>query len=275
MTAASLRDDFQALIVEKRALLSATAAQMVGHELEVDALDHFYESTFLEVVTRFETFLEDLFYEVALGSSSMFRTGPVGAVQGVDSREDLEAALLTSSNRNYLDWLPYRNTLERARVVLRDGRPFSRLERRGSESALLVEILKIRNAIAHRSGEAWSKFENLCPGHLPVPRRTPAGLLQLKVGLTRTKYDVLCDGLGGIAAALGARSDLKAWALLSPEADRGAGETVPPGTYECVDCGNEQTIAAAAPMANCTHCHHGPCMACGAEKKSRFRRIAP
>lgn len=275
MTAAVLRDEFLTLIVQKRQLLAAASARMVGHPLEQEALDHFFESTFLEVVTRFESFVEDLFYEVSLGQSSIYRSGPVGAVSGVGTREDLEAALLASTPRNYLEWLPITTTEARARVILRDGRPFSRLDRRGSERSLLGEVTTIRNAIAHRSGDAWAKFLRTCPGQLAVPRRTPAGLLQMKADPSRTKYELLCDGLGGIAAALAARSDTQAWQLLSPETDRVAGEAAPPGSYECRGCGKPLHLAETGKLKNCETCHHGPCLTCGVEVKSRFRRTSP
>lgn len=275
MTAAVLREDFLSLVVRKRLLLAAMSDQMVGHPLEEEALDHFFESTFLEVVTRFEAFLEDLFYEVSLGQSAIYRSGPIGAVAGVGTREDLEAALLASTPRNYLEWLPIRATEARAKIVLRDGRPFSRLERRGSEKSLLAEVTTIRNAIAHRSGDAWSKFLGACPGQLPESRRTPAGLLRMNADVSRTKYELLCDGLGGVAAALAARSDKQAWRLLSPESDRATGETAPAGVYECRSCGEPHVLASSRRLGHCQKCHGGACMACGAESKSRFRRSGP
>lgn len=275
MTAAELRDDFLALIVEKRKLLSAASSRMIGHSLEEEALDHFFESTFLEVVTRFEAFVEDLFYEVSLGQSSIHRAGPADALSGVGTRKDLEEVLLASGSRNYLEWLPLATTEARARVLLKDGRPFSRLGRRDSERALLREVKTIRNAIAHRSGDAWSKFLSICPGQQTLARRTPAGLLRMAADVDRTKYDLLCDGLGGIASALAARSDKQAWKLLSPEDDRSARKVAPAGTYECRKCGDSFVLNEESTLENCSRCHHGPCLSCGVEVKSRFRRISP
>jgi hypothetical protein len=273
VTAAILRDGFHGLVREKRALLGATEGRMAGHALGVEAIDHLYESTFLEVVTRFEAFLEDLFYEVALGSSSIFRTGAIGAVAGVHSRDDLEATLVSSSNLDYLNWLPIDRTIDRAAVVLRDGRPFSRLDRRFSEKAVLKEVSTIRNAVAHRSGTAWTNFGKLVPDSLPAARRHPAGLLQMTVGLS-TKYNSLCDGLAGVVSALAARSDAQAWRLLSPEAERQAGKLAPAGSYECVSCGTVST-RTAGPLSPCANCHTGPCLICGTEKQSRLRRTGP
>lgn len=270
VTAAILRDGFHDLVREKHALLEATEGRMAGHALEVEALDHLHESTFLEVVTRFEAFLEDLFYEVALGTSSIFKTGAIGAVAGVHSRDDLEATLFSSSNLDYLNWLPIDRTIDRAAVLLRDGRPFSRLDRRGSERALLTEVSKIRNAVAHRSGTAWTNFGKLVPGNLPAARRHPAGLLQMAAGVS-TKYNSLCDGLARVVSALAARSDAQAWRLLSPESERQAGTFAPAGSYECVRC-RAVSNRPAGSLSPCANCHAGPCLTCGAEKQSKLRR---
>lgn len=258
--------------MNNRALLAVTSAELRGVIRERDAIDHLYESTFLATVTRFESYLEELFYEVATGRSQIFRSGPSGALSATSSREDIEAMLTRGAERAYVQWLPIQSTEARALAVLRDGRPFSRLDRRTTERSLMKEVSIVRNAIAHRSGDAQARFEKLCPGALATERRTPAGFLQLATSGVST-YDRLCNGLGGIAQALSARSDKQAWKVLSPESDRLSGDRAPSGTYECRSCGTRSTQGDSAILGECSACHPGPCMTCGSTTKSRFVRL--
>lgn len=276
MSAAALRDDFLRLVRTKAELLADTRTQLAGHGREQEALDHFFESTFLDVVTRFEAFIEDLFYDVALRTSNIYGAGPVPAIAGAAARVDLESSLLSASGDGYLKWLPITNTEARARVLLRDGRPFSRLERRDNERALMTEVMKVRNAIAHRSGDAWQKFSSIAPGPAGngQNQRTPAAFLRMTVG-AHTKYDAYCGGLGGIARALTARSDKDAWRLLGPESPRPSGDRAPAGSYRCMSCNQAFVIAEPTTLDNCHSCHAGPCFTCGRSAKSQFRRDAP
>jgi hypothetical protein len=105
-------------------------------------LDSVYEALFLRAVTNFEAFLEDLFLAILRGSARYSRQR-VRVQMSTVSRDALMRILL--QDRAYLNWLPFTNTERRAKLYLKDGRPFTDLTE-GDKS-----ITVIRNAIAHKS----------------------------------------------------------------------------------------------------------------------------
>ena len=210
-SAAALRDSFRLEVQDNLRLTDETQHVFRGNPQEKAAIDRTYESTFLDVVTRFEVLLEDLFYAVALRESHIYRSGIVPSLSGVHTRAQLEDLLSSIERREYLDWLPFDRTAQRVDAFLIEGRPFTRLARHSTEGSILREAMIIRNAIAHRSGRGQKKFDALCPSGLPEARRTPAGLLQLSTGQQTTKYGTICNGLIRIAGVLSARSDIKSW----------------------------------------------------------------
>jgi hypothetical protein len=78
-----------------------------------------YESLFLRGITGFETFLEQLFISILLGKMT-YSGGRVVNLMTVTSKGALMTILLQGGN--YMDWLPYRKTEDRAKLYLKDGR---------------------------------------------------------------------------------------------------------------------------------------------------------
>lgn len=84
-------------------------------------LDSVYEALFLRAVTSFEAFIEDLFLAILEGRVK-YNKQRVRVLMSVTSRDDLMRILL--QNQAYLNWLPFHHTERRAKLYLKDGRPF-------------------------------------------------------------------------------------------------------------------------------------------------------
>jgi hypothetical protein len=160
-----------------------------------------YEALFLRAVTSFETFLEDLFMSI-LERRTRYSSQRVSLRMKTISREALLDILLQGDD--YLQWLPYANTERRARLYLRDGKPFCELD--DGNKSVLKTITTIRNAIAHQSSYATELFQNKVIGSLPLLRgeRNPAGFLrsQVRGGPVQNRFEVYAGTLARIAVAL-------------------------------------------------------------------------
>lgn len=106
--------------------------------------------------------------------------------------------------RAYVDWLPYQFTDKRAEAFFRGGHPFSSLEK--NDKREVERILLIRNAVAHQSRSARSKFEDQVIGTallLPT-ERTPAGYLRsiFRATPTQTGYEEIASTLATLSRKL-------------------------------------------------------------------------
>ena len=103
--------------------------------------------------------------------------------------------------KNYLDWLPYENTLDRAKVFFTDGIPFTLLNDQNRSN--LSRCVYIRNAIAHRSEYAVNQFIKHIIGDskLPPRERTPVGYLRgnFRSAPSQTRYESIVQELKSIA----------------------------------------------------------------------------
>ena len=144
-------------------------------QLNVTACDLVYESTFLAAVCQFEAILQELLITfVCQRRRSTRRCRPLVTV---GSRADFERIAL--GGRKYFDLLPYsEKTIPLAKRFLRDGRPFTDVE--PNDLQILSDGMKIRNAIAHRSGHAMKVFRQdvAGTGSLPSSRCLPGVLLR-------------------------------------------------------------------------------------------------
>jgi len=165
-------------------------------EVDIDDVQRLYNGLYLEVFTAFEGLLEDLFWGLLLEQ-----------LVPVSSDISLKIASGTGSTvreimlmgRHFLDWLPYAdNTLKRANICFRDGRPFSCLSTQ--EQHNLARYHRIRNAIAHQSDYAQAKFcDEVIGSSMVTPReKTPSGYLR---GVFRShpvqqrRYEAIVDEL--------------------------------------------------------------------------------
>jgi hypothetical protein len=160
----------------------------------------FYEGVFLRSVTSFEGFVEDLFIGLASGRHSAHYS----VVPRATFSSHSIAREIIFAGKSYVDWLPYFHTEKRAETFFRGGHPFSSLDK--PERRELERILIIRNAIAHQSAYANSKFQMDVVGTLTLlpSERTPSGFLRSLVGVapSRTRYEDIAGTLNQLARKL-------------------------------------------------------------------------
>ena len=160
-----------------------------------------YEALFLRAVTSFEAFLEDLFLAILVGRAE-YNGKRVRVLMSASSRAALMQILLQGST--YMSWLPFENTEKRAKLYLKEGRPFTDLDR--GDKSQLKTISVIRNAIAHKSPYALSMFQKMVIGSIPLLQneRNPAGFLRTRIssGPAQTRFEVYMGQLGKCAGTL-------------------------------------------------------------------------
>lgn len=134
-----------------------------------------YSGLFLELVTSFEKFLEDLF--VGILSKSLIHPS-AKVYPRVTFNSALVCRDVMTGGKDYVDWLPYDYTLKRAKAYFRNGLPFSTLTK--AEKQSIQKMSWVRNAIAHKSRYSNSKFtENVLNGLLLTSKeQNPVGYLR-------------------------------------------------------------------------------------------------
>lgn len=152
-----------------------------------------YEALFLRAVTSFEVFLESLFLSI-MQEKIRYPKKRVSLRMKTTSSEALKEILLQGDK--YMDWLPFRKTEDRAKLYLKDGRPFTELN--DGDKSMIKTITTIRHAIAHKSPHAISEFHRTVLGNLVLlpQERTPAGFLRTPVHPTRRRFETYMIELG-------------------------------------------------------------------------------
>jgi len=173
---------------------------ILGHLSRKDA-EIVYSALFLSIFTRFETLLEELFFGVLVGRID---GRPINASPRIKVASDQIAREIVHQKKDYLDWLPFNRTEDRAVAFLRGGRPFTALDD-GDRSRLKI-MLVIRHSIAHRGRHAQEQFREKVLGSLPLtPReRSPAGFLrsQYRISPPQTRLELFSQQVRAIALKL-------------------------------------------------------------------------
>lgn len=133
-----------------------------------------YEATFLAATALFEALLEEMLVEMVCGADSTRR----GVYRLVEVRNRSVFRAIRHQDRQYARFLPFSNAKRLARAFLFDGRPFTTIAEQDAD--LLSQVVKTRNAIAHRSEKAMRQFRKEVPGVdlLPPWRRFPGPFLR-------------------------------------------------------------------------------------------------
>lgn len=172
-----------------------------GNKINQRDISAVYEALFLRSVTSFESFLEELFIDILMGKAAYDRKR-VKPILSIRYRKDLIRILL--QNERYMNWLPYNYTVDRAKIYLDEGRPFSDLS--DGDRSLIKTISLIRNAIAHKSDHALDEFKNkvISSQTLLPAERSPSGFLRTRMrsGTTQNRFQVYTAALGRIASSL-------------------------------------------------------------------------
>ncbi|WP_143055106.1 zinc ribbon domain-containing protein [Nocardioides luteus] len=255
VTAEDCRKSLDNRAVRLERLVKEGEALHAKGQLTLRNLDALRESALLDLYTSFELFLEDLFFAVLLGSSGISDSG---GVVNFSDREQAEE-ILTGGNQ-YLIWLPFdkngKGVLPLAKRLLKDGRPFTRIERHKDELDTLEELRIVRNAIAHRSSSARAALEPFVT-HLRQRRRTAAGLLE-QVRQGQSQYESYSATVRQIGVALASAEDALARKFLSPERPYAPKANAPTGRYRCTRCAKRHQIRAkTAALPACPVCRKG------------------
>jgi hypothetical protein len=228
-----------------------------------EARERMLESIFLNGMTEFESFLEDIFLAAVCRQIRPGKTKTRVAFPDVDTAR----ALLLRPNDSYLAWLPIHHSLDRAGQFLHDGAPFSRIGSRSWATDRLNVASAVRNAVAHKSSSARKRFEDATSARYDSPGEYLAA--QLGEGS-------VCDGFLADFVRFGQAlcvSEAEAGALLGPEDPYPTGKKLEPGAYRCSGCGTEYVLSRKGALA-CSVCDP-PCGACGAitSQAATFRQI--
>lgn len=159
-----------------------------------------YSALFLDVVVSFERFLEALF----IGQLTGHVIHKSRIVPRVRFQSSAVARDVVLAGRNYVEWIPYDQTMKRAEVFFRNGLPFVGLN--AAERLAIEQCVAIRNAIAHKSPHAIKTFEKkLLSGVALVGyERTPSGYLRsaFRANPPQTRYENLVIEVASISRTL-------------------------------------------------------------------------
>ena len=129
------------------------------------------ELAFLRVFLAWEVFVEQSFLLYVMGAAPL-KGRRVHRFVFPPSRNVAEEWL--TDGRDYATWSSAAAVGQRAQRYFREGRPFTGVLRRNQN--FLDETRFIRNAIAHRSGDAQDKFEAMVRNKLgALPPNATAG----------------------------------------------------------------------------------------------------
>lgn len=164
-------------------------------------LELVYAGLYLDAITSFENFIEDLFVRLLVGTA--IHSSRL-VVPKITFKSPVTCRNIVYGGGSYVDWFPYNQTQRRARVFFRQGLPFTALNNIDKKS--IERMLCIRNAIAHKSRHARNRFDReVTNGLLLLPHeKTPAGYLRSKYAISppQTQYELIRNNIVAIAHEL-------------------------------------------------------------------------
>ena len=138
-----------------------------------------YESLFLRAIVGFESFCEQLFFDIVDHRVFYKRREVSTALRRIPSKKQNQVMRrIVFQDDAYLEWIPWDKTRNRADKYLKEGRPFSLLD--SNDIGTLTKMVAVRNAIAHASEHAQARFKRtvLSQVNLVPADRNAAGLLR-------------------------------------------------------------------------------------------------
>lgn len=157
----AVRSNFESEI-EGAEDLAAKAAGWTAPGPEYEAL---VELAFLKAYIGWEVFVEQAFYVYAQGYPAPDGSRAVRYVRPND--DDHVTQLIQPHPLRYVDWTVPETIRSRAKSFFKDGEPFETVL--ASSTHFLHNLKKIRNAIAHASIDAVSKYESYATTTLGRP----------------------------------------------------------------------------------------------------------
>lgn len=155
---------------------------------EYDA-DQIYSGIFLSAFVTYERFIEEIFIGYLLGKVSPHKS-KLKTLLVIPNRE--VAITILSGDRNYVDWLPFSRTRDRAATYFVGPTPFATIG--STELQMMDELSIIRNALAHKSEHAHKKFVGKVIGSTSlrprdkVPEKYLRSVFRLNPAQTRLQH---------------------------------------------------------------------------------------
>jgi hypothetical protein len=169
-----------------------------GSRLRVSDVELVYTSSFLGIVSRWESFLEDALLETVCGPAT--RMLKERRLVQIARRQHFREILL-HPNLDYLSLPTVKKAHEVYSLYLIDGGPFAEISEQNR--TYLQQATWIRNAIAHASDHAREIFKTKVPGveALPANRRKPGPFLrhQFRQAPEQTRFELYVAALIGAA----------------------------------------------------------------------------
>lgn len=162
---------------------------MRTRKLRIIDVELLYSSCFSSVFSQWEVFLEDVLFETVCGTESKKR-GNARYVM-FRSKESFRKVVLPESH-SYLSMATVEKAATFASRFVQNGRPISRVS--PQYRSHITQAVLIRNAIAHDSGTAKSRFREGVPGvrALPPAKQQPGSFLRhmFRLSPNQRRYEI-------------------------------------------------------------------------------------
>lgn len=173
--------------------------------LKVTDIEMVYCSCFLNVSSRWETYLEEVLIRAVCGPKS--NNSENWRFAWFRTRECLKN-ILTHRGKPYLGFTTIEEAEKLSSLLVNKGRPISVVS--SNNRTLIGQAVQIRNAIAHDSGMAKKNFKEKVPGvsALPNSKRTPGAFLrhEFRQYPSQRRYEIYF-----VAFQMAAEEISKAW----------------------------------------------------------------
>lgn len=161
----------------------------IASGLKVTDIELVYASSFLSVVTQWESFLVDVIYEAVCGG--LAPGSKVKRRVSVESRRALDDILLYPGKK-YIAVSDVEDAERLCGLFVRDAAPINGIQT--SQRTIIKQAKFIRNRIAHDSEHSRTQFSRHVPGvsGLPRPKRKPGAFLrhQFRRSPAQRQYEV-------------------------------------------------------------------------------------
>ena len=169
----TLYNSFSNKATELRIVRTNFEAALAANLITQNDILQAYAGLFFDLFTSFEGVIEELFIGLLKGEISHIQ--PTQRIIKVSPKAQVENAVY--AGKDYLKWLPYDITKDRAGIYFLNSAPFNNITQANINT--LKTYQTIRNAIAHKSKSAMAKFNILISGLVLLPQeRTPSGYLR-------------------------------------------------------------------------------------------------
>ena len=194
-------NDFRGRLKNIEKTRSKTERLYQEDNLVMRDLELVYAGLYLNAITFFENFIEDLFVRLLVGTA-IHPSRLV--VPKITFKSPTTCRNIVYGGEAYVDWFPYNRTQRRARVFFRNGLPFTDLD--SSDKKNIERMFHIRNAIAHKSKHALRVFSEkvIDDQNLLSEEKKPVGYLRSNYATSpsQTRYELIIFNMVQIARKL-------------------------------------------------------------------------